>query len=1460
MIKNITFKVRGMQKDLGTSAFNPEFAYDIKNMRIMSTEENTMLTLVNEKGNLETPIIVNSGEYTLSTPIGQAIINNQLILFLAKNSDILFDRILKLWFDGDTLKGKELYAGNLNFNVNNPIETLVVYENEQIQKVYWVDGLNQPRVINTAASDSVMNFYNDNSFDFVKKVRMNEDIIVTKQTISNGNFASGTIQYAFTYFNKYAQETNIFNITPLYYTTYEQRGGSPESKVGNAFKIQINDVDKSYDYLRIYSIQRTSIDGTPSIKKVVDLGITDLINGDDDVNLEYTDNGLNGETVDPTLLLYIGGEDIIANTLTQKDNTLFLGNITLNRKVINNDVKTYFNGKSVNFSTKSIFYNYPTGYYYNKYQLNENALNFKTFKYLEYYRFGVQFQHKTGKWSEPIWINDQQNTQKPLSHYTNGGNVQLPIATFNFNDNTLITNLVNDGYVKIRPVIVYPELHDRECIYQGVVNPTVFNVQDRANNTPYSQASWFFRPNSPFDLTTHQDSLDRQSGNSDSSNSRKGVTSINNNDFNTTRYGSYNEFRHYYPIPDNLQRNAEIQCITNPPSNPYLDSVATNSDKNSYIAYNKENYYIDQSIFTLNSPDIEFDDNLKNIDTSNLKFRITGIIPLTAFKSDIDIQTSTAQNSYRGLTNTLTPGFYKEEIGIANIERFGWRSINSGAFWLDSMSHLNGTGWLYLIGFVVYPWHRSGSLNNMRYNVDGTRSAMLDKKKLSNLRYSSNTIYLDQNKIWNAYVDGNNNYEGISGVTIFDSNEVVMEKLKSQFGGWLFQNSENISYYGNVDKVIIPSNIGAKGDGYYIAATKAAIPNNISDITGSTIHDVYTPKSHYSYIANDRSFDNGLWEAGNDLSDSKANKGIDPVRMKYKSSTHAVIALNNLNNYDHTQKILPTIKDGDYSTSSKWSINTISTIPFDKKCFWEDERKTWGITQDVLDIDLKSLNGSIDGYNVDYGFLWLGELYNDNVTNRFGGQTEESFENNIWLPCGKSYSLLNKYGSHVSFVNLIWEDGDTYYQRYDCLKTYPFTLDDQNSVTEILSFMCETRVNLDGRYDKNRGNLSNLSTTPTNFNLMNPVYSQKDNYFTYRAINSNRLVLDVFNNTITWSLTKTLGELTDTWTDITLANTLDLDGDKGELRALRRFNNEILTFQDKAIGNILFNSRTQINTTDGVPIEIGNSGKVDGKRYLTDRMGCVNKWSICETPEGLYFIDDITKSINLFNGKFDDLSDKLGFHSWINAKSLNTNIWNPSSFDSFITYYDKITSDVFFISKYDCLGYSEPLKQFTSFYSYESVPYYAVLGDKGIMISKDKIDNQYKVWLHNKGHYNKFFNQYEGFHVTYIANPDFQKDKIWNNVEYRSDNWDINNNLTNLTFNKLDIWNEYQSGHLDLSLIKDHPSNLKKKFRIWRTLLPRDISNNRDRIRNPWVYLKLTNDTQNYNKTILHDVSVYYHE
>jgi hypothetical protein len=146
------------------------------------------------------------------------------------------------------------------------------------------------------------------------------------------------------------------------------------------------------------------------------------------------------------------------------------------------------------------------------------------------------------------------------------------------------------------------------------------------------------------------------------------------------------------------------------------------------------------------------------------------------------------------------------------------------------------------------------------------------------------------------------------------------------------------------------------------------------------------------------------------------------------------------------------------------------------------------------------------------------------------------------------------------------------------------------------------------------------------------VYSQIDNFFSYK-ITDDEGEDKKYPNLITWTKTKENGADVDLWTNLTLASVLSLDGNKGEVRKLIRLNDQLLCFQDKGISQILYNENVQIASTTGVPIEIANSEKVQGKRYISDTIGCSNKWSVCQTPSGIYFIDSHDKGIYLFNGQ-----------------------------------------------------------------------------------------------------------------------------------------------------------------------------------------------------------------------------------
>ena len=199
MAKKISgWKTKGMNRDLSVSAFNPEFAYENINLRLSTNEGNTLMSWVNEKGTAQ----IDTDVGISGVPIGTAVINHKLVLFTTEHTekdghgDFIMegdDHIYVLEYqdeDKTFMKNTEKCSMNLGFDSDHPLETLVSYESESVQKVYWVDGKNQPRLINICNDVSqVVPTY----FDFVPTLQLNEDVVVEKVLGGNGMFAPGVI-------------------------------------------------------------------------------------------------------------------------------------------------------------------------------------------------------------------------------------------------------------------------------------------------------------------------------------------------------------------------------------------------------------------------------------------------------------------------------------------------------------------------------------------------------------------------------------------------------------------------------------------------------------------------------------------------------------------------------------------------------------------------------------------------------------------------------------------------------------------------------------------------------------------------------------------------------------------------------------------------------------------------------------------------------------------------------------------------------------------------------------------------------------------------------------------------------------------------------------------------------------------------------------------------------------------
>lgn len=1564
--KQVSIIPKSMQQDLAVSQFPADAAYTIRNMRVVTTGDDTSLCLVNEKSNSEALTIQG-------TVIGTQVINNYAILFVTGLGEDKPDAIYKVAsVNGKLQKESELYRGNLGFDTSHPIESIGIYENKEIQKVYWVDGKNQPRLINICNS---YNEGNDTQFDFIPKIVGDSEVSPIQLEVSiapgvNAVFDGGVVQYAIAYFNKHGQETPTIYQSALYYTSDNGRGLNPDGtqKSASAFKLVIKNLSNSFDYCRIYRIMRTSIDATPSVEYIGDFktessyeeeysrpsltnnvsnpfllrygdndpissGLIDNIlgfgqeskvyRGTDSVTYQYDcaivnprvqlpgsspidvdtnkpfyitdrstgitytipanksakmlwptitndqrvekkyqltiadddnplgasgaesiigkktisgtviyDTGTTGTAVDPSELLYLGGTELIAGTLSHKDGTLFLGNISTERSFIEDTDKDEVEAKStLEYILEGVTDNSDSSSYLDiQWNTNSNLLrsnkDITFFQKGEVYRFGVQFLSKRGVWSEVVYLGDKENPIRVVPNTYNDGVKQRPIMKAE----VYIPESITKEYVAARLVCVYPTIYDRNVLCQGIVCPTVYNLGDRNDNSPYVQSSWFARP-----------SYSRYNKFGTAYMPNKSIESLLQRGAPLEYRMVSKSIRENYKykdavigLPDSECFNSEIFGVVNTPKRTDYSVTPTRED----IANNFKNAFgVEKRIVTLHSPELDdsFNDDIQNISLSGVKFRVVGFAPVKTTLSDIDV-------SY---TNPFVPnysGLYNDNIesSSASPSHISGYSLINYPMWIDGIAlgtnetyPGNKNGIMGAASYPIYPWHRNGSLSNQgKTDSSENRKSLLKTKVMSSLRICLPSVYLDEEYNMN-----------ISNVELWNDTDINTIKVLNTKDMW--GTSTDIIYKGNIDKILT-----CEGNGNY-DEHKIRVQNwyyNTNPYNDVPLDLQYPRESNYNYTKVDKIGDLG------DSIDIRNIYSSDPIPIQYKSTGHAVFAFDKVKKgeYAGRYEILPNISNGDYDNEtvgypfyedgaylpiawlSKDEVNSYTGI-------YQKEIRT---TSDLLNFNLQ--HRTIDDTNDDAAYYFVvGELYRDNVINRFGGTSEQAKANNTWCPCGDIV-----YFTNSGTVTLYGNQGDTFLGRYDHLKTYPLANDNVNRIVDIVSFCCETRINVDGRYDRNRGNKNNLAVSPTNFNLFNKVYSQRNTFFNYAYLREDDTSAIRFPNQIMWSKTKTLGEDIDSWTNINAANVMDLDGDKGELQALRRFNNDIYAFQDTGISKVIFNPRVQINASDGVPIEIANSGKVDGKVYLTDKYGCQNKWSMAETPSGLYFVDDLNQGILSFNGQnIVDLTYTKNMYSWIN-NNVSLTSWNLEDYGAIRTFYDRNNSDIYFTTSTDSLAFSERLGAFSSFYDYGKVEWMFNVEGNTYQIKGNKI------WkLQGGKDYGIFFGENKGYSLAVIANPEFQLDKIFDTLEFRTNGVESFNNweADSYPFNSLVTTNEYQTAI-------STTSSLKKKFRTWRWQVGRNNlfgKFKRDRIRNPWAKIEMSG---NSNKEVrLYDMVVTYY-
>lgn len=1494
MNKKITHSFEGMMQDTTQSKFSNKFYFEGRNIRILATDSQSTGSITNEKGNsfilkIPTPIInystkiITYGNKTLQYVndeinylnqsgdqliIGQCTTRNYIILLTTDNNG--FDCVWKIEYESYNIS--LLYLRNMDFSTNYPIQILNNFENKNIDKIYWVDGKSQIKFLNLEHSllnkdlEEIIDLP-QNSIQNVCNFNLSQPII--SNILTGGIHTSGMIQYTYNLYKTNSSQSKLSPLSELISLDKGSNGGGSLNEIVSSIPIvNINNVDDSYTNIKVYSVKYTSFNEIPLISLIYDREIPT------NKSVEIFDDGISISTLSLEEFLFLGSDIIFPKHISSKFNRLFAANYQELNFEVDLDFRAFsYNNSGSSTIYKDLFLNtstptpYPDGIpftitndsdydnvlllkhdsvnlNYNNYKYQKNGITYggegkyikyeltqdinndnnRFFKDEEIYRLGIELFNSYGQSTLPNWIADFKARNGNLNGLYNTLKVTLkPEFYLWLNSNNNFSDY--DTPVGYRILIAERTSSDKTIVSSGILGTMMINDKSGTQVGHDTVSLGKTLPKLPNFLIRNSNEI--------------------------TQYGNTQPLRtnaHLYPMNvDAGGPNTEVQLAY------YFDKDTSGR----LFQFN--------GMMQMYSPEVLFRNSLSL--TNGLTLKIKG-----SFKN-------TYNSSWGKTFDTTNSGVIYESQAYDGISPFYSLSSNGG----DASTFAYGL-------ISQSPSEEATTTNKILFNREYGKKITYDDG-LDN----SKTIQFQVNPV-HTLISNNDNTSPT--ITLVNSNKEFNILLDATYSK------------GTISYEIIPD-VGFNSTTYSLKICEDILATNIITnlnlVTGTqtiTTNNVFTSSpgnltSNFPYFLSIESLVNFKGKINVTIS---AGTTLNPIQLQKESllnvfnindsvilSTDSFTNCPVIINYDIYgtpelteigQDFKSYNEDGNYRYS-----NSLTSILTDGNTSWKDDgeygRKIVSVYANnnrcvtmVLGDDSPLIDHTarplLENIRAETGLTGennglIGELVKSNIEiylgSIYGGNSYEDKKRTPYVEIG-SYKKITKTDS--SSINYIVSPGDTFVSNFK-FERIVRTEEDSTfqgifQMCEIVNYLTETTIDL-----KNRNDLSlqkwDAKFLPKNeeFHKYNKVYSQQANLIKKQDFIYNTKKINNFDTKVITTKLKSPGELIDSWTDFLPNDTLTLDGKHGGINSLINFNDELYTIQDKAFAFLSVSPRVQVQGSDGVAVQLGTGSILDRYKYISTEDGTFNKWSVVSTPNALYFFDILTKSFNVFKGSVLDVSDSKNMHSFfinnINFEDLKTN--NPLIEKGISSGYDFINNDVFMTFHQEensyTISYNEKVNSFISFYDYKPSIYIS----KGNHFITNSPNNK-SIYRQYYGDYNKFYDTYYPSSFTLNVNPESNNDCVFDNINFKSEVTLNNINQVDKTLTGIRAYNDYQDSNSTTTLtplVVGRNNNLRRKFRDWNALIPRD---GRNRIRAPYIKLKLQFDNTSNYKLIMHDLSLYY--
>lgn len=314
----------GLDRDTNKHEYKSTKYFNLENGKIVSQDGLSSVTISNVKGTI--PILDSNGNHITSitgyTLVGWCNLGADIILFYSSDTTDK-GQIYKLVQNTELTFSITLIYEDDNLNFGNVLQAIGRYENEYIQKVYWIDDFN-----NMIRSLNIVSNSYPITLDVEKLNIVQTTDFSTPQfsSFTSGELQSGVIQYAYRYYNLNGIETMFSPCSAIIPLTAERetigvslyKGTAPSINTQKGVIGTISNLDSSFDRVEIVSIWYGSLNGTPIINVVSRQPFSSTVT--------FTDTGtyIASLTLDEFTLL---SNPLYAKSIAIKDQRMFLGNI-----------------------------------------------------------------------------------------------------------------------------------------------------------------------------------------------------------------------------------------------------------------------------------------------------------------------------------------------------------------------------------------------------------------------------------------------------------------------------------------------------------------------------------------------------------------------------------------------------------------------------------------------------------------------------------------------------------------------------------------------------------------------------------------------------------------------------------------------------------------------------------------------------------------------------------------------------------------------------------------------------------------------------------------------------------------------------------------------------------------------------------------------------------------------------